>query len=95
MDDEEGEEDEDKLQHTLQVGLCWQQRRPHAVNAKFLAQDELFHTGEECIDRVAEAKHLQSKDSKSVFDENDRSLLLVETRSCGLMLMQMPVYSPV
>eukprot|EP00913_Durusdinium_trenchii_P034414 g32195.t1 len=52
MDDEEGEEDEEELPLPAKAQKEVSIRRSMA---QLTAQDELFHTGEECIDRVAEA----------------------------------------
>ncbi len=58
MDDEEGEEDEESTQ--LQI---WNPEA-HGLSLTLLSlQDELFHTGEECIDRVAEASQSSFFDS--------------------------------
>lgn len=51
MDDEEGEEDEESAQLRI-----WNSQTHSLSLTLFAWQDELFHTGEECIDRVAEAR---------------------------------------
>lgn len=51
MDDEEGEEDEESAQLRI-----WSSQTHSLSLTLFAWQDELFHTGEECIDRVAEAR---------------------------------------
>ena len=54
MDDEEGEEDEEG---TCYMKQCIQRTMPINEHFRVCEQDELFHTGEECIDRVAEAEN--------------------------------------
>lgn len=83
MDDEEGEEDEEELPLPAKAQKEVSIRRSMA---QLTAQDELFHTGEECIDRVAEAEWY--------FFENRRHLWVAGwmlNDQLGLDMVVMPI----